>query len=313
MKLIGLMPVRNEDWVLGLSLRAALMWCDEVAVLLHACTDRSLEIVAEINSEKSTFCRALTVPRLQTVWEEMSHRQALLEAARRKGATHIAMVDADEILTGNLLPTIRETIAAQMPGVVLQLPWLALPRVVDRYLTSGVWGPGQQVSMAFRDEPAAHWALHGGRDFHHRNPMGIGRAFRTPYKPEHGGLMHLQFLSERRLRAKQALYKAVEVLRWPAPCSLEGKYCATQAELAERLNWMYGRAVYESDPEKYDSAPCPASWWAPYAYLMKYLDTGESVPADHHERRTWQEIELQRLIKEHGREKFAGLDLFGVV
>jgi hypothetical protein len=40
MKLIGLMPVRGEDWILGLSARAALMWCDELVILLHSCTDR---------------------------------------------------------------------------------------------------------------------------------------------------------------------------------------------------------------------------------------------------------------------------------
>jgi len=241
----------------------------------------------------------------ETEWAEMAQRQFLLDAARADGATHIAMIDADEVLTGNLLPTIRETIASGMPGVVLQLPWLALPRRTDHYLTSGVWGPGQQVSMAFKDTPAAHWALHAGRDFHHRNPMGVGRSFRTPMKPADGGLMHLQFLSERRLRAKQALYLATEVLRWPAPCVLEGVYCQTHEQLAERLNWMYGRAVYESDPEKYSSAATPISWWESYSGLMQYLDLSENA-------QTWQELELKRLIAEHGAQKFAGIDFFGV-
>jgi hypothetical protein len=302
-KLIGLMPVRNEEWVLGLSLRAALMWCDEVVVGLHACTDRSSDIVAEIDHTDPLRCAIVRFD--AESWTEMAHRQALLDRARGLGATHIAMIDADEVLTGNLLPTIRETISSGMPGVVLQLPWLALPRRTDHYLTSGVWGPGQQVSMAFKDTPAAHWALHAGRDFHHRNPMGVGRSFRTPMNPADGGLMHLQFLSERRLRAKQALYLATEVLRWPAPCVLEGVYCQTHEQLAERLNWMYGRAVYESDPEKYSSAATPISWWEPYEKLMDmYLDI-EAEP--------WQAAELKRLVVEHGADKFKGLDFFGVV
>ena len=301
MKLIALMPVRNEDWVLGLSLRAALMWCDEVIVLLHACTDASAQIASDIRQESGE--RVSIFVRSEMTWREMAHRQVLLDVARTRGATHIAMVDADEILTGNLLPTIRETISMTTPGAVLQLPWLALPRTTTRYLTEGVWGPGQQVSMAFKDEAAAHWALHGGRDFHHRNPMGIGRAFRTPLKPEYGGLMHLQFLSERRLRAKQLLYKFTEMIRWPAPCVLEGLYCKTQADLAERLNWMYGRAVHESCPLKYNSAPCPVEWWEPYEHLMAHLDINAEP---------WQAGELKRLIAEHGLEKFAGLDLFGV-
>ena len=117
--------------------------------------------------------------------------------------------------------------------------------------------------------------------------------------------MHLQFLSERRLRAKQAWYQAEQVIRNPAPCQLEGQFCRTPEELAARLAAMYGRAVYESDPMKYSSAAVPLDWWLPYAHLMSYLDLSE-------DKAPWQEIELKRLIAQHGAEKFAGLDLFGV-
>ncbi len=304
MKLIGIMPVRNEDWVLGLSLRAALMWCDEVVVLNHASTDRTWETVSEVAGESGGHQRLSYSFIPADTWTEMAHRQHLLGEARSRGATHIAMIDADEVLSGNLLPTIRETIEAGMPGVVLQLPWLALPRRTDRYLTSGVWGPGQQVSMAFKDTPAAHWALHGGRDFHHRNPMGIGKSFRTPLKPEWGGLMHLQFLSERRLRAKQQLYIQTELERWPAPCMLEGVYCKTRGELVERLNWMYGRAVYESDPEKHSSAATPISWWKPYEKLSDMYLYIDAEP--------WQEKVVHENIERLGRDFFDGVDSFGL-
>jgi len=306
MKLIAIMPVRNEAWCLRLTARAALMWCDEIVIGLHACTDNSPEIASFISYENTgrvTFLR-----QADTEWAEMAQRQRLLEVARERGATHIAMIDADEILTGNLLPRAARKLAEMgPPGTVLQLPWLALPRTTDRYLTSGVWGPGQQVSMAFKDEPAAHWGLHdGARDFHHRNPMGLRPSFYAPLEPEEGGLMHLQFLSERRLRAKQALYKATEVLRWPAPTMLNGKRCGTDAILKAELNQMYGRAVYESDPMKYSSAPVPLDWWLPYVHLMSYLDLSETEAP-------WQEVELKRLITEYGAAKFAGLDFFAVV
>ena len=313
-KLVAIMPVRNEEWCLGLTTRAALMWCDEIVIGLHACTDNSAEIVHTLEAVQDISYanpwRVTVLRQAEAEWVEMAQRQRLLEAARERDATHIAMIDADEILTGNLLglsgarENIKSLIQTTKPSTVLQLPWLALPRTPDRYLMSGVWGPGQQVSMAFKDEPAAHWALHDGRDFHHRNPMGLGRNFHAPLKPEQGGLMHLQFLSERRLRAKQALYKATEVLRWPAPTMLNGKRCGTDAILKAELNQMYGRAVYESDPMKYSSADVPLDWWLPYAHLMSYLDLSE-------DKAPWQEIELKRLIAQHGAEKFAGLDFFG--
>ena len=105
-------------------------------------------------------------------------------------------------------------------------------------------------------------------------------------------MMHLQFLSERRLKAKQALYQMTEVLRWPDRMN------------PEALAAMYGKAVYESDPLAYDSSPVPESWWAPYSHLMQYLDI-DAEP--------WQEAECRRLVKEFGMEMFRGLDLFGVV
>ena len=51
MKLVGLMPLRNEAWALGFTLRVALKWCDTVAVMLHACTDDSARIVRDLCNE----------------------------------------------------------------------------------------------------------------------------------------------------------------------------------------------------------------------------------------------------------------------
>lgn len=286
------MPVRNEAWVLGLSGRAAMMWLDEICIANHASTDSTGDILGELQDEFPGRVHVVSFP--EGTWTEMQHRQTLLDMARRHGATHLAMIDADEVLTGRLLTAVRFHLATTPLGVTLQLPWLALPRSIERYLTSGVWGPGQQVSMAFKDVPAAHWASRNGYDFHHRNPMGLpAGAFRAPLKPNQGGIMHLQFLNERRLRAKQALYQMTEVLRWPGRKS--------PADLAK----MYGRAVYESHPASNTSMPIPTGWWEPYSHLMKHLDLADCGP--------WQEIEVRRLVGLYGREAFAGLDLFGVV
>jgi glycosyltransferase involved in cell wall biosynthesis len=51
MKIVSLTVCRNEEWVLGLSLRAALQWVDHAVVLNHASTDRTGLIVAEIMEE----------------------------------------------------------------------------------------------------------------------------------------------------------------------------------------------------------------------------------------------------------------------
>jgi hypothetical protein len=325
MRLVCLMPVRNESWVLGLSARAVLMWCDELILLDHCSTDASRDIGFDLIRQFPNRITDLADDDPQ--WNEMAHRQRLLEMARDQGATHIVMVDADEVLTGNLLPSVRDFVRCVAEKQILQLPWLCMRDSITRYHTTGMWSQ-QDVSMAFRDDPRYHWAARDGYDFHHRHPMGLPFAAYKPITREQGGLMHLQFVSERRLKAKQALYKMTEVIRWPG------------REPVSVVDERYSRAVYSPEPEQGVSGlvqrfgvagaaairraamqanpsltvaaeieppaaftEAPTSWWAPYAHLMQYLDVNAEP---------WQEIEAQRLWVEHGPAKFAGLDLFGV-
>lgn len=300
MKLTCLMPVRNEEWILGLSARAVLRWVDELIVLDHASTDHTIDILFQLVREYQS--RVTVLFDYDPVWREMRHRQTLLEAARASDATHIAMVDADEVLSGNLLSEIRQYIADCPAGMILQVPWLCLRGSIDRYHSSGTWAQ-QDVSVAFPDDPVYHWAAREGYDFHHRHPMGREMPPYRPLRPAsflpatRGGLMHLQFVSDRRLRAKQALYKLTELLRWP------------EREPVRMVDERYNLAVYGSYTRPADRhmdvlSDVPPEWWKPYADLMPYFDP---------DREPWQEAECRKLVAEHGIERFAGLDLFGVV
>lgn len=308
MKIIGLMAARNEDWVIGLSARAALMWVDELVVLDHASTDRTPRILNDI---LECYPGRLTILREESpVWEEMRHRQRMLEEARARNATHIAYVDADEVLTGDLLGldgtnSIRSLYHGCPPQCVLQIPWLALRGSIGQVHISGPWADGQNASIGFMDAPELHWAARGSEkyDFHHRHPMGRALVPWTPLGamgPRRSGLMHLQFVSGRRLRAKQALYKVQEVLRWPG------------REPVEMVNQRYSLAVYGSyRPDagwqqrldaSMDGAPI-TPWWEPYQRLMQYFRP-HAVP--------WQEAEVLKALQEHGPKPFVGLDLFGI-
>ena len=291
------MPVRNEDWILGLSLRVALKWCDEVIVALHHCTDKSLELVADLCSETDRLSYILIDG---SEWAEMTHRQRLLECARKNDATHmndathIALIDADEVLTANLLPSIRQAVNASKPGWMLDLP-LYNVRNCEQYHTNGVWG-NRWVATAFLDQPQLHWA---GDCFHHREPFGVNRWYRDkPVDQGFGGVMHFWGASERRLRAKHALYRITERLKWPDKDSHLIEYTydpATnpESELARRMGVAGPWTVEALKPE----------WIEPYAELMQHL---------HIDAEPWQEAEVRRILAEHGREHFAGLDLLGL-
>src|SRR5215475_9209519 len=104
MKLTAIMPVRNEEWILGLSARVALEWCDELVVLNHCSFDRTHAILEEISRETG---RVRFAAHNTSQWREMEHRQQLLDIARHYEATHIALIDADEVLCADSLPGIR--------------------------------------------------------------------------------------------------------------------------------------------------------------------------------------------------------------
>lgn len=277
MKLIGLMCVRNEDWILRLSARAALAWCDELVVIDHESTDGTPGILA--NLERVTVERVTG-----STWAEMSHRQRSLDLARKRGATHCAIVDADEVLTGNLVPWIREQIRNLESCTCLTLPMVPVWRSLwQRRADPCVWTRGI-VSLAFRLEEHLAWRPQGdGYEHHHREPYGI-KSHKQPAVD--GGVMHLQWASWRRVVAKHALYKVVERVRWPK------KY--TDAD----LDRIYGQALDETGA-RLDQVP--REWWDPYSEHMWHAHL-DSVP--------WQEDEARRL---YSPATMSGLNLFGVV
>ena len=284
MTITALVPVRNEGWIIGLSLRAALMYCDAAVVLLHACTDNSAAIVAEVAAEHPGRVTVLVDD--GDIWAEMPQRQRMLEAARDGGATHVATVDADEILTGNLLPIIRELIEKMYPMRVMQLPGYNLRGGLDRYHANGIWG-NRWFSAAFVDDPRLSWA---GDNFHQREPLGVASMCRYGTQ-NNGGVLHLWGASERRLIAKHRAYKLTERLRWPTKPVAE-------------IDRMYSLAIHGQPgdrPKDWRYMSVPDAWWEPYTGLAQYLDL-DAEP--------WQEAYCERLIAEHGEERFKGLDLF---
>ena len=104
--------------------------------------------------------------------------------------------------------------------------------------------------------------------------------------------MHLWGITDRRLRAKHALYKVTERLRWPE-------------KPVERIDEMYSWAFTGQkppEPSNWLFADVPAEWWEPYRNL---IDTHLDVDAE-----PWQESEVRRLVEKHGKATFAGLNLF---
>lgn len=285
MKLIGLMPVRNEDWILGLSARVALSWCDALVILLHCCEDESEEIAAEVSGEHPG---RVVVLGQQGEWDEMAHRQRILNAARKMGATHVAIIDADEVLTANLVMLIRFHVITLNRDQILQVPLYNL-RGSARYHSNGIWG-NRIVSLALADSPAVAWS---GDKFHSREPLQNAATYK-PYGQDSGGVLHFWGASERRLIAKHALYKVTERLRYPM-------------KQVEEIDAIYNWAIkgrLDDTPVRWTCNEVKREWVEPYRDLIDRHLRIDAAP--------WQEQAVRDAVREHGREKFRGLDLFGL-
>jgi len=284
------MPVRNEGWILGMSARVALLWCDELVVGLHACTDTSQDIIRSVMADHPGRVHLIHHP--DPMWDEMRHRQESLEIARQNGATHIAIVDADEVMTANLtnsntIERLRFAIEYSATGSAFQLPLYQMRNGTDEYHENGIWGH-RWVTVAFPDNFSMGWS---GDKFHCREPRHGMPEYR-PFQHGAGGVLHYWGACERRLVAKHALYKVTERLRWP------------NKSVAE-IDQMYSLAIFgnhASPAATWQFSPVPDEWKRGVIDQSYYHPDGEP----------WQEAEVRRLMREHGAAYFAGLNLFGV-
>lgn len=335
MKIVGMMMVRNEDWVLGLSLRAALEWCDEVLVLDHRSTDRTGEIIDEVKAEAGCRLRRVHVEMMTETWSEMAYREAMLQAARALGATHAAIIDADEVLTGNLLVKVRDWVAGLDPGHVLDLPMVPTWGDMAHYRNDkSVWSRSS-ISVAIAMTDGMHYATRGPEqyDFHNRTPKGCGSRIRPLAVSRASSAVRADGDNGDDARNDDDLPSGrngddarnrkragvgfdaggggVFHLQFADRERLMWKH--TLYKMTEVLRWPDREPVAKVDA-KYEQAldetglirsPVPTDWWQPY------IDRGwiNHVKMD---ATPWQRGECFRLLGEHGRDRFGALNLRGI-
>ncbi|MDP9010234.1 MAG: glycosyltransferase family 2 protein [Pseudomonadota bacterium] len=289
-KLVALTATRNEDWVLGLSLRVSLSYCDAVVVTDHGSTDRSAQIIRDAQAEFPNC--PIDVRRVESgEWREADLRQEMLERGRRLGATHFVIVDADEVPTANLLPQLRSLALRAQPGCCIALPMISPYYSATMYRWDGPWGEQSAIPWAFGDSSELHWNSSSAYQLHRRSPIEAIDQGLAVSRKERGGLFHLQFINKDRLQSKAAWYKMMETVTYPG------------MRTAADLNQMYDWTLREDSTARIDAVP--QAWWAAYRQRgwLQYLQP---------EARAWQFDEARKLLAEHGLERFSGLELHGI-
>src|SRR6266404_3013752 len=118
MKVLGLMLVKNDNWVLRTTLPSLLKCVDGIIALDGRSDDGSRELLTSVGA---TILEEPEGPVNFSGW-----RDALLQESRRQGGTHLVWLDADEAFTSQFLPHFRNHLEGMRPGQKLVLDWLCL-------------------------------------------------------------------------------------------------------------------------------------------------------------------------------------------
>jgi len=238
MKIIGLLIVKNESWILQTTLPQQLRFVDELLVLEGNSTDDTVRILR--NFGKNTNKVHVRIQKGNND-NYAAWRQELLTWARERGATHIVSIDGDEALSSDTLTHWHSTLSRMKPGEKLFFEWITLWKSPFTYLTSGSIFAHLNKDFVFCDDktsPYAKIALHEGRT------PGITTKQNSIYIPqERGVVLHFQFVPWERVQMKQAFQRCREL--------------TLHTDTAKGINYKYEQTL---DNPNAKTESVPAKW-----------------------------------------------------
>lgn len=202
MKVITLVPVKNESWILNFSLKNFSLFSDEILVLDDASEDISVAVA-------STHPKVTVIPyKDNEPHVNMSKRRsALLEAGRSSGGTHFVCLDADEIVSDVLSENIKQELAILSPGQKLLLPWILINRSGEDFVYSKEYEDNYK-DFAFCDDGKVGFVDRALSE--ERTPGSNDSAKKLSF--EKGCVYHFQNIPFKRNQYKQAWYRCNELM-----------------------------------------------------------------------------------------------------
>jgi glycosyltransferase involved in cell wall biosynthesis len=281
MKVIGLMPVRNEAWIVDRTLTALTAVCDHVLVADQHSDDGTRRILARHAPKVQVMDNDLPTHSTRVRWQ-------LLEAARDyAGQNLLLFTDADEVLSANILEgDLLRRLTSLPPGTAVRVELVNLWRSPRLWRRDGSVWSDRWMEIGLRDDrrvrygPAPHPADHNLRV----PPCPRSETFKELK------LLHFQFVQFDRMLSKQRRYRAMEAVelgRQRAP-EINLRYCITRDERRCRL------------------APIRREWtdgWTRRGVDLTHLPTSELY---------WYDVDVLRRFAERGAGYFAPVDLWTV-
>ena len=211
MKIIALVPVRNEAWVLEHSLACWSGFCDVVIVNDQMSTDSTREICRRF--PKVVLLETTSTGR-QTRWPGSPSRRGggcSMPRASYDGNNLLWCTDADELTPPTLARAFFEQHAEELaPGRVIECRFYNLWNSLDEVPQDlSVYGP-RWKPMGFVDDRIVDYPRGAVRPLHEpRMPIEPGE---TALRAEALPVLHLQWTMWQRNQMKQAWYRCIDFM-----------------------------------------------------------------------------------------------------
>lgn len=281
MRVIALMPVKNERWIIERSLNTLVNFCDLIIIADQQSTDGTREFLEKFSPKVITIENQATFHSTKIRWR-------LLELSREyHGNNFLFLPDADEIFSANILkPNILDQIINSEPGTAVEVPWVQLWRSSLLWRNDGSIWSNRYVSMGFRDDRQVKYGpILAPNDHNPRIPVCHGIKRLDTVK-----LLHFQFVLFGRMLAKQRWYRVVEAIE-------HGK------AQAERINHYY-RVTRDERQLRLD--PIETDW------LSGWQEQGIDLKHFEEQPLYWYDVEALRYFADKGPAYFAALDIWDV-
>ena len=205
MKIIALIPIKNEGWILRTCLSSLKKYVDEIIVMNDNSSDSSVEIAKSFGA----FVYTNDTNNI-SYFSEHKVRERLLQIGRERGGTHFIFLDADETFSSNISPVeLKEMMVALKPGGKIFFQWVPLWKTIREFRQDkrGMFEKTNK-DFIFCDDKISH---------HEYAYIGVSR---TPGKnndctyidSKNTVVLHFQFVAWKRNELKQAWYKCSEFI-----------------------------------------------------------------------------------------------------
>ena len=277
-KIIVMVPVRNEAWSLRRFLQCTLLWADHVIVADQGSTDGTVQIAR-------SFPQVTVVANQLPDYSEVERQRLLIQAARQIPGPRLLMaLDADEILSANVLDSLEwQTALTMPPGTQIELAKIQLAESPDRYFLHSSHDQGHFMPFGYVDDGAPH----EGTVLHTCRVPDRPRSHRL--RLNEVVLLHYSLCNGPRNASKDRWYRCFERLTFPHK---------TLVQITRLYDW------YERLKPRWSYRTSPPEWFA------NYRSRGLDLTSIEIESTFWWDWDILRMFKQHGLKPFQCLDIW---